>query len=184
MTFFIDVGAGCGEIFTLDDVVPPEQRKATRLLCIEPSPRNFVHLMAAAEQHGHEWADVALFNAALTDTTGIGELHLKTDHSGDSLVREWAENEPKKFCLWVGTIHVAQLLRRLPRGFKPYNRVVLKLDCEGAESDILMSLLDDPAFMAYYPRILVEWHDADPDCRHYLERTYKQRGIELELWNH
>lgn len=184
MNYFFDVGAGRGEIFTLDDVVPPERRKDTALVCIEPSPRNFVHLMEQAEQHAHEWADVGLFNAALMDTSGMGELHLKTDHSGDSLMREWAENAPKKFCLWVGTLPAAQLLRRVTGGFKPYNRVVLKLDCEGAEADILMSLLEDPAFMAYYPRILVEWHAADPDCRHYLERTYKQRGIELEPWNH
>ncbi len=70
MTFFIDVGAGCGEIFTLDDVVPPEQRKATALVCIEPSARNFVHLALASREHAGEWRAVHLLNAALSDRFG------------------------------------------------------------------------------------------------------------------
>ena len=184
MNIFVDVGAGRGEIFTLDDVVPPEQRKATELVCIEPSPRNFVHLMDAAERHAGEWRGVALFSVAISDATGCEQLYLKTDHSGDSLKRKWAVNDVSKVPIAVGTLNVVTALNTITNGFQPYHQITLKLDCEGSESAILAALLDEPLFLALEPRILVEWHDADPDCRQYLERTYRQRGIELELWNH
>lgn len=184
MNIFVDVGAGRGEIFTLDDVVPPEQRPNTKLFCIEPSARNFVHLMEAAKAHASEWKEVALANVALSDESGICELYLKTDHSGDSLFNKWAKNEVLPFEIGVGCVRAAIVLNGLTNKFEPYHRVTLKLDCEGEESRILNSLLEIDGFLRMKPRIFVEWHDADPDCRQYLERTYKQRGIELELWNH
>ena len=184
MNIFVDVGAGRGEIFTLDDVVPPDYRPDTKLFCIEPSARNFVHLMEAAKAHAAEWKEVALANVALSGEYGFLALHLKTDHSGDSLSGKWAENEVLPFETGVGCVPAAIVLEGLTNKFQPYHRVTLKLDCEGEESRILTSLLNVDLFLRMKPRILVEWHDADPDCRQYLERTYRQRGIELELWNH
>lgn len=184
MNIFVDVGAGRGEIFTLDDVVPPDYRPDTKLFCIEPSARNFVHLMEAAKAHAAEWKEVALANVALTGSFGLETLHLKTDHSGDSLHKEWVTNEQLPFDVGIGCVPAHRILEGVSESFRPYHRLTLKLDCEGEESIILTSLLEIDRFLRMKPRILVEWHDADPDCRQYLEQTYKQRGIELELWNH
>jgi FkbM family methyltransferase len=183
MNYFFDVGAGRGEIFTLDDVVPPAQRKDTALVCIEPSPRNFVHLMEQAEKHGGEWHSVLLWNAALGgETKTCASLHLKTDHSGDSLLARWATNETHPFMVCVEVLSARSVLAGVL--MNPQNAVTLKLDCEGSETGILRELLGVEVFLRRAPKVLVEWHDADPAARSFLEREYRERGIELEPWNH
>jgi FkbM family methyltransferase len=183
MNYFLDVGAGCGEIFTLDAAVPPERRKDTALVCFEPSPRNFVHLLALAEQHAREWHSVLLWNAALGAAAGTcSPLYLKTDPSGDSLLARWAVNEPHPFMVCVEVLDVRTVLAGVL--MHPRNRVTLKLDCEGAETGILRELLGLEPFLQRGPVILVEWHDADPEARAFLEQEYRNRGLELQPWNH
>lgn len=184
MNYFFDVGAGRGEIFTLDDVVPPERRKETALVCIEPSPRNFVHLMEQAEQHGKEWLGICLWSVAVSGGDGqiMAPLHLKTDHSGDSLRREWASNEEHPYRVAVPVLPIDVAIGGVLN--EPWHHIALKLDCEGVESKILKQLLDDGRIFKRGAVIWVEWHDADPAGRSFLEREYRQRGLELQPWNH
>ena len=188
MNIFVDVGAGRGEIFTLDhdDVLLPELRRQTSLFCIEPSARNFVHLALASREHAGEWRAVHLLNAALSDRFGWLPFFEKTDHSGDSLHRDWVTNEGRPHVHGVGVLDVVAVLDQITDHFAEHHMVTLKLDCEGEESRILQRLLhiSGEPFFRKGNRILVEWHNADPMLRQMLEHRYRQRGIELELWNH
>lgn len=184
MIHFLDVGAGRGEIFTLDDpeVMTPKMRRHTVLHCFEPSPRNFVHLVEAARQHAHEWADVFLHCMAVGATKGTCRLWLKTDHSGDSLREDWQHNEAGQPAISVLRVAIRDVLSGIVNPdcrLKPWESVFLKLDCEGAETEILHAIAEDQTARSAISVAWVEWHDADPAARNWLEEK-----LQLRPWNH
>lgn len=191
MIHFLDVGAGRGEIFTLDDpeVMTPEMRRHTVLHCFEPSPRNFVHLVEAARQHAHEWAEVKLYACAVGDNDLNRQLFLKTDHSGDSLFPRWSANDPLEgVTIFVPARDICSVVWDIWCDYmqgKPWASLWLKLDCEGAEFEILKALVDDSRVLPLVRRLWVEWHLSDPAGRAHLEATLRAApNLDYQLWNH
>lgn len=191
MIHFLDIGAGRGEIFTLDDasVLTPELRRHTILHCFEPSPRNFVHLVEAARRHASEWAGVMLHACAVGDNDGTRPFHFKTDHSGDSLVRRWSDNEPlENTTVMVHTRDIRSVLWDTWCDYmheRPWAALWLKLDCEGAEYEILNRLLGDDRTLPMVRRLWVEWHLHDPPGRTFIETALKAApNLDYQLWNH
>lgn len=140
----IDVGANIGMFALRMKQLYP----AARILCFEPSPDNFARLQATVRRN--RLADVACFPEAVAGSRRTARLFLHPrSHAAHSL-RADAPGDGRS--LEVSCIDLPSALARLGRRCD-----LLKLDCEGAEHEIVKSL--GPAEARAVRRLVFEASD-------------------------
>ena len=154
----IDCGAFCGMFSLLARARFP----TTRFIAFEPEPRNFERLRR----------NVALNQAPIEiNRAAVGTSDGTACFSGEGFGGH-VNNASEQGGITVEQVSLAGLLRRL----KP-ERLLLKLDVEGAEREILPDILP---LLPPHTVIFLETHHEEPVCEQYL-RPCCNAGFLLEL---
>lgn len=146
----VDIGAhiGCFSIFAAG--------RARRVFALEPVPDNFELLKANLRENRLD--NVTAHCAAIAETDGETTLYYHDTHSDSHSTR--APDPGSHFLrrLSVPTLSIASLMAR-----HDIDRIdMIKMDCEGAEYDVLFAL--DPDVAARIGEIFLEYHaSSDPD---------------------
>lgn len=165
----VDIGAGIGE-FTMFAA----QQGAGRVLAFEPFPQSFALLQ---ENVRLNHADVVeMFPVAVASQTGSLTLDLS---GGEPLqFQSRADAAAGQEQLRVACWSLAEVFERT--GMERCN--LLKLDCEGAEYDILMK--SDPQWLGKIERIVMEYHDGVAAYQHDdLSRFLQAHGYRVEAFD-
>ncbi|MGB3327727.1 MAG: FkbM family methyltransferase [Thermomicrobiales bacterium] len=167
----VDIGAAIGEFTVLAARVP-----GTTVIACEPFPGS---------------VDLLRENIALNLLSNVTVLPVAVAGERGTMILDLRGNEPLKFVstmhevpsradavpaghLAVAAIPLAEVLARTPGRHID----LLKLDCEGAEYDILMQAA--PATLAAVDRIVMEYHDTTtPHTHPELERFLTDAGFEV-----
>jgi len=154
----IDVGANIG-MFAVYAVVAGG---ASRVVAFEPFPDSFALLRRNAEQN--RLAAIAPRPLAIAGHAGRRQLFLAGRHGTNSLFGGAGETVSVE-CLTLADVLARESIDRCH---------FLKLDCEGAEYEIL---LESPAdVLARIERIALEYHDAKTSHTHGELRTWLERN--------
>lgn len=165
----MDIGAGIGE-FTLFAA----QQGAGRVLAFEPFPQSFALLQQ----------NIAMNKAARVDAFAVA-----IGSKSGELVLDLSGGEPLQFQSGVGGTAGATEQLRVPCWSlaEVFERMgmercdLLKLDCEGAEYDILMR--SDPILLQRVDRLVMEYHDGVADYQHMdLSRYLQEQGFVVEVF--
>jgi FkbM family methyltransferase len=161
----VDIGAAIGE-FTIYAALVPE----TRVLAYEPST-------GAAALLEENLRRNRIRNAILERVAigpELGQLHLDT--SGEPLQMATSEQRTFASSELVEAIPLSSVLRRAGGSID-----LLKLDCEGAEYDILMKA--SAAVLDHVYRVVLEYHDPQEIGRHLiLAEHLRASGFKVEWW--
>ncbi len=159
----LDIGAGLGD-FT---VFAARRAPHGRVVAYEPSPESAALLEQNVDLN--RAGNVAVFQRAVA--AGRGTLNL--DISGGVAVqyRTAGASAPARASITVPSVTLADALAELPGGACDF----LKMDCEGAEYDVLFSAGD--AVLHGLRRICLEYHDfVTPYAHEDLVRYFRARG--------
>jgi FkbM family methyltransferase len=162
----VDVGANTG-LFALR--IKQLYPRAT-VLCFEPFEDNFDELRRTLQLNGLADGSVSCLRKAVGSREGSAKLYVhKHNIGGHSLFPDLADSTES---VDVQVISIASILETLPR------LDLLKLDCEGAEFDILTSLRHEHAAMI--GRMIVEM---TPRLYHPSELMRRMEGLGFDyLW--
>jgi FkbM family methyltransferase len=161
----VDIGAGLGD-FT---VFAARRTPHGRVFAYEPAPDSAALLDENLRQNGLKNVDV--FPYAVSRENG----ELRLDISGGVAVqyRTVGDTNPEGDKITVRSVALADVLSGLPGGACDF----LKMDCEGAEYDMLLNL--DEAALKRIRRICLEYHEGVTPYSHTdLEKHFLARG-----WN-
>ncbi len=150
----VDVGAGIGDF----SIYAAHANPAGMVYAFEPYPDSFALMMQNLAVNKVE--NVRAFRKAIWSSGGVLALNLG---SGEPL--QFTSQEKTSANQPVEAISVDAL--SLERLFSSENleRVdLLKMDCEGAEYEILFSI--QPETLARIERIILEYHDLGPERNH------------------
>jgi FkbM family methyltransferase len=148
----LEIGANVG-VFTLFFAEALRRRgPAGRVFAFEPSPEAFSRLLENLRQNGVE--NVAALNCAAASETGFVSFfeprgHLTNGSMDPEFAARFSRDVVKREVVAVDGAHIAALV-------SDYERLLLKIDVEGAESEVLQSL--EPLIRARRPDILLEVH--------------------------
>ena len=162
----VDVGANMGSFA----VYAAQQSPAARIYCYEPSPQNFTLLKRniAINSLGGR---VKAFQCAIASTSGPREMAVGVSPLNTLL--PGADGCPRLpvDCITVGDILKSNQLDVVD---------LMKINCEGAEHEILENLSD--ADFDRIANIRLEYHDLDSPGRNgeALARLLENRGYRLE----
>jgi len=161
----VDIGANVG-VFSLFAA-----RTARMVYALEPASSNFSRLVANTSRA----QNVAPMRMACGGNDGSAVLDLSSNPVSFSLMTHSSGNSET-----VEVVTLASLFDRL----KIAKCDFLKLDCEGAEFDIILN--SAPALIRGIPRIVMEYHD-------YLSERFSHRdllqrleslGFRVRIYNH
>lgn len=187
--YFFDIGANIGQTFDEYLAKHPEY-DGWNVWCFEPSPRHLAQLLQKAEEYKDRYQiTVFPFGVGRHGLFSFGE---REDPLADQFqYHGFAQYFSKKgYSISNYSVQIFFLLDQIP--FTPeqfmFPQVVLKLDCEGAEYDILNSIAMDIKHIGRYhkfiTRILVEWHPhplRTHEARLELEKIITSK-IPIEPW--
>jgi len=145
----IDVGSQCG-IFALAAAV-----RGASVRCYEPIGENVERLLDNARLNGYEM-QVTTRNVAVAGTRGTKTLYTVEDDTGGStffpsIHPDWLQNGRMR-SLSVECVTLDDLVAECGKTVCEY----VKLDCEGAEYDILRGA--DPAVLRRVRTLIMEYH--------------------------
>jgi FkbM family methyltransferase len=148
----IDIGAGLGEYTLYSACVV-----GTKVFAFEPFPESFALLQENLQLN--DITNVQAFEAAIGSQSGNLILDLS---SGEPLQFQSAAKQASanQYSLSVRSISLADVFDR--SGIESCN--LLKLDCEGAEYDILLKAM--PSVLEKIEHIVMEYHDHVADHTH------------------
>lgn len=136
----IDIGAHCGYFALYYSYIFPD----SKMLCFEPVKNNFMLLLENLEINKKD--NIKPFNLAVTNSSKDMKIFLKEDDAAHNLY------EKSNMFEHIKTISLKEII--------DHNEIkkcdLLKLDCEGAEYDILNSLPDE--YFNKIQRIILEYH--------------------------
>ena len=150
----VDIGAGLGDF----SIYAAYGRPGTKVYAFEPFPGSFLLLNENIEQNGIK--NIFPFQQAVWGTAGELTLDLSVGEPLQFSSQEVVVEPAKAKKIKVDAITLADVLSQ-----QPLDRVdLLKLDCEGAEYEILMKAPDET--LAKVQRIVMEYHNVDADHTH------------------
>lgn len=161
-------------------------RGAREVHSYEPHPENYQHLLRNVARYAYRRAKP--FDRAVTPgDRGMVALKLDaTNTGGHSIV--YGEGEET----WVPAVSIATVIKRA-REAAPNGRIrLLKLDCEGAEHDLILWLTADSlGVLEFIDEITGEIHDlgvhgrtvAHPYTRSDTITWLNESGYTVETWN-
>ncbi len=153
----IDVGANIGMFAVFAAIAA----RAARVLAYEPFPESFALLHHNVEQN--RLGAIAAHRFAVAGRAGTRALHLAGRHGTHSLFGTDGEAVPVE-CLTLADVFGAERVERCH---------FLKLDCEGAEYEILLEAPAD--VLARIDRMALEYHDAKTPHDHGELRAWLER---------
>jgi FkbM family methyltransferase len=140
----IDIGAALGDF----SIWAAKQDPNGRVLAAEPFPPAISLLNANLEKNHIK--NVVVFEGALSNKTG--EISLNTS-AGETVLNSTALSQPSDQIVQVPTLMLSDFFKRYSIDHCDY----LKMDCEGAEYEILFSTSDE--IINKIDRICMEVHD-------------------------
>ena len=183
---FLDVGANIGQTF--DDFLNKTTAfDGQHVWCLEPSPRHVPALMAAADKLRQRYK-IHVCPFGLSDQTTLAKFYQKDDDKGDSLAQFlYADHETKNievgYELCVSVLSITDFLNF---NTKPTDDVTIKLDCEGAEYEILSDLfINGEKLVSRIEKIYLELHTTEhnhPKNAKPLIVGLERMGINFEQW--
>lgn len=120
----VDIGANIG-YYTLQFARLVGEKG--RVYAFEPDPRNFALLEQNVWQNGYK--NVTLVRAAVTERSGVSQLHINTENRGDHRLYE---SEPGRHSIEVETVSLDEYL-----GPGNESLSLVKIDVQGAEAGVL-----------------------------------------------
>ena len=142
----VDIGAHFG-FFTIKAAC---LWPSAKIFAYEPSPRNFVILKENVSKN--KIPNIVLSNDAVAGKAGFRPFYIKNKLEADSLIHNNASGNIAEETTQVKTT----TLRHIVNSLGQQNIDLLKMDCEGAEYEILESSLD--ILNAYVKCLLIEIH--------------------------
>ena len=164
----IDIGAHIG-LFSL---LVSQYCKTGKILSFEPMRENFDLLVSNLELNRID--NVFPFNVAVSKNSGKLNLFLNSDQSAHSIFSESSKS------VTVESISLQKIFEEN----KISSCKLLKLDCEGAEYDIIDSL--PPEYLAKIQNMAIEYHSADtkPELAKNLILKIKNAGFKIQTRPH
>ncbi len=163
----IDIGANIG-MFSL---FAAAEMRAARVYAFEPFPESFALLMRNAERN--RLTVIEPVPLGIAGTAGTRTLHMQGRHGVHSLFGTSGE------AVHIECITLADALAR----FAIDRCGFLKLDCEGAEYEILLNT--PPATFARIDRLALEYHDWMTEHRHeHLVALFEANGFAVTTRDH
>jgi FkbM family methyltransferase len=165
----VDVGAHIGSFSVM------AARIAYRVLAYEPEPSNYQMLKKNAELN--KLSNLTPFEMAVSGSSGYQEFCAYEDGSTGThfLSQKGSDHAVKKR---VQTISLEDIIKK--GGLSRID--FLKLDCEGAEHDILKNMSLDTA--ARIGAIAMETHYGHPECSIDIPARLKEIGFEVKTEHH
>jgi FkbM family methyltransferase len=159
----VDVGANIGS-FAL---YAATERRAMRVIALEPHPANFAVLEANVTENGAR--NVECSRSAVAGTAGTALLEVTPHNSGGHhLTATSGARTVEVPCTTLDDIVDEQRIETID---------YLKLDCEGSEYDILASARDDT--IRRIRRISMEYHPVPGHAPHELGDTLARHGFRV-----
>jgi len=133
--YFIDVGANIGYFSVWAST------KAKRVYSIEPNPNAFEILETNSKLGGGGKNNIKIFNMALSDIDGIGNIYYRDLANGDGRIYDPKVGNPTDFNKYdVMNVPVMTLSNFQEMCCGNHRIDIIKMDCEGSEYEILQDL--------------------------------------------
>jgi FkbM family methyltransferase len=162
----VDIGANIGAwVLRL-----AEQRPQVRGVCIEPDPVALSYLTRNLEANGLT-ARVDVRSEAVSDQTGTARLHQAKPGDGTSSLRSESHVSSFERETPVKTLSFADAIELVPGEIS-----LLKIDCEGAEYDIVAN--SPPDAWRRINRMVIEYHPAPAETLNALRSRLATFGFE------
>jgi FkbM family methyltransferase len=164
----VDIGAGMGDFTIHAAFGNPE----TKVYAFEPFPSSFQLLTQNLSQNGIE--NVTAFQKAVWSRDGQLTLDLSSGEPLQISSTEDANIHDARESVSVEAVSLESMLQR-----ENLSHIdLLKLDCEGAEYEILMDAA--PKVITRIQRIIMEYHDVDAKHHHsILENFLESQGFSV-----
>ncbi len=150
----VDIGAGIGDF----SIYAAYGKPGTTVYAFEPFPESYQLLVQNMTANNVE--NILPFQEAVWSQSGKLTLDLSGDEPLQIASRGADVDSMEGDRIVVEAISLEDAL--LGRGVRKVD--LLKLDCEGAEYEILMKA--PSAVLARIDRIIMEYHDVDEECHH------------------
>ena len=159
----IDIGANIG-MFSLYAAVVG---RAARVFSYEPFPESFRLLCGNAEQNRLD--AIRAFRLAVAGDRGQRQLYVGLGHGRNTLL-----GKPEQPCITVESVTLADVFER-----ERIDRCdLLKLDCEGAEYEILLQA--SRSLLGRVDRVAMEYHQtASPHALDELAQLIREEGFHV-----
>lgn len=190
MNHFFDVGANNGSTFDRFIAKSPEFDGWT-VWCFEPSPREWPSLFKKAEQYSTRYK-IVLCPFGLGNSFFTARFYQQNLSEGDTFIPhavDFHKNPAiplgEKYQLMAASVPFSSfVLDNTSIG----DSITMKLDCEGAEFDILNDLLLHPKALNRFKKIMVEWHvvnriDYERETQRIVS-AYERCGHKLYGWGY
>ncbi len=148
--FVLDIGAHVGtEALFISSKVPQ-----AKIFSFEPDPEN-LELLQKNIQLNNLQENVVMYDKAVGKAGGKLELFVNPTNSSMNNVYTQNKKRGMENSITVETVSLAQVLEMTQ--VKRFD--MAKIDCEGAEYDILLNASDET--LAALPHMAIEWHTYD-----------------------
>ena len=164
----IDIGTYKGEYADLIT-----KRFNCNVFCYEPDTQLYKELLIKFGV----FPKVTLNNIAIGEA-GTRKLYLSKNRLANSFYREWAKS---MLFIEVNTVPLSSIMRNFPKVD------ILKLNCEGAEYEILDDLIKND-MLGWFGEILIQFHKTENKKRKWdletkLEESFdKVYDYKIQLW--
>lgn len=129
----VDVGSNKGYFsLRMSELFPK-----AKLYCYEPEPGNFNNLKKLLEENEIQ---AHLFQEGVSDESGILNLYIDSKNDGGHSIFNEIKKDAKS--ITVEIVGLDTVMKRLPEGI---DVDLMKLDCEGAERDIILKMTQEYA---------------------------------------
>jgi FkbM family methyltransferase len=166
----VDIGGGIGDY----SIYAATSHANVRVLAFEPFPDSYRLLQENIKIN--QISNIESFSQAVSSRDGMMEF---SSPSSDPLSIQTTSNPTD--IAGVSTSTRAVSLASIPARYNVERIDLLKLDCEGAEYDILIG--SDPAVLEKIDRIVMEYHDGITGFTHTdLVNFLTEHGYQVNTW--
>ena len=167
----LDLGSNIGLSILYFKLLYPE----AKIIAVEPDPRSFKALKKLVETNGLQ--DVQLINRAVSDKKGVVRFYFDPSIPGSLKMSVVRERMPRESIL-VKSTSLSELLSK----FGKIN--LMKMDIEGSEEKVLLSMKGKSSLMKKIEQIIVEYHHhikIEENRLSYLFKFLEDSGFSYQL---